>query len=158
MVVSVPPLFLLQSASHCSILPWLSQYPHNVGIQYIVLHVLAMANFVLKLWLIYVLNRPLGQTLKPLIDSLSEGARGVAFGQNVSHSLRDYEPQESRRGGAESPDFVELNTAIDEVRLAKVYFACYWYFIFSAQKGCFIGLKKQVMEHNVKYCPCCIFS
>jgi hypothetical protein len=69
--------------------------------------------------------RPLGQTLKPIIDSLSEGARGVAFSQNVNHSLRDYEPQESRRERAESPDFVELNTAIDEVRLAKVYFACY---------------------------------
>jgi hypothetical protein len=69
--------------------------------------------------------RPLGQTLRPLIDSLSEGARGVAFGQSVNHSLRDYEPQESRRERAESPDFVELNTAIDEVRLAKVYVAYY---------------------------------
>jgi len=67
-----------------------------------------------------ILGTSLGQTLKPLIDSLSEGARGVAFGQSVNHSLRDYEPQDSRRERAESPDFVELNTAIDEVRKNSV--------------------------------------
>jgi hypothetical protein len=69
--------------------------------------------------------RPIGQTLRPLIDSLSEGARGVTFGQNASNGLRDYEPQQSSRQRAESPDFVELNTAIDEVRLAKVHSAYY---------------------------------
>jgi len=67
-----------------------------------------------------ILGTPLGQTLKPLIDSLSEGARGVAFGQSINHNLRDYEPQDSRRERAESPDFVELNTAIDEVRKNSV--------------------------------------
>jgi hypothetical protein len=67
--------------------------------------------------------RPIGQTLRPLIDSLSEGARGITFGQNVNHNLRDYEHHWSRTERADSPDFVELNTAIDEVRLAKVYSA-----------------------------------
>jgi hypothetical protein len=79
--------------------------------------------FCIKIVIYICAYRPIGQTLKPLIDSLSEGARGVAFGQSVNHNLRDYEPQASRR--AESPDFVELNTAIDEVRLAKVHVA--WY-------------------------------
>lgn len=69
--------------------------------------------------------RPFGQSLRPLIDSLSEGARGVTFGQNASNGLRDYEPQQPGRDRAESPDFVELNTAIDEVRLAKVHSAYY---------------------------------
>jgi hypothetical protein len=73
---------------------------------------------------VFVCNyRPIGQTLRPLIDSLSEGARGVTFGQNANHSLRDYEPHWPLRERAESPDFVELNTAIDEVRLAKLYSA-----------------------------------
>jgi hypothetical protein len=79
--------------------------------------------FVLKLFLACG-YRPLGQTLRPLIDSLSEGARGVAFGQNASNGLRGYEPHQSGRERAESPDFVELNTAIDEVRLVKVNSAC----------------------------------
>jgi hypothetical protein len=84
-----------------------------------------MAFFCVKIVIHVCAYRPLGQTLRPLIDSLSEGARGVAFGQNVNHSLRDYEPPESRREREESPDFVELNTAIDEVRLAKLPLACY---------------------------------
>ncbi|XP_069683479.1 uncharacterized protein [Periplaneta americana] len=66
-----------------------------------------------------ILSTPIGQSLRPLIDSLSEGARGVTFGQNASNGLRDYEPQ-SRRERAESPDFLELNTAIDEVRRNSV--------------------------------------
>lgn len=88
--------------------------------------------------------RPIGQTLRPLIDSLSEGARGVTFGQNASNGLRDYEPQQSSRQRAESPDFVELNTAIDEVRLAKVHSAYYW--------DCFLCLKDILLyESKIKY-------
>lgn len=63
--------------------------------------------------------------MRPLIDSLSEGARGVTFGQNASNGLRDYEPLQSSRERAESPDFVELNTAIDEVRLEEIHFMYY---------------------------------
>jgi hypothetical protein len=78
---------------------------------------------VLRLWILCC--RPIGQSLRPLVDSLCEGARGVTFGQNANNGLRDYEPLQTRRERAESPDFVELNTAIDEVRLAKVYSAYY---------------------------------
>ncbi|GLG94257.1 Uncharacterized protein GBIM_01500 [Gryllus bimaculatus] len=63
-----------------------------------------------------ILDTPWGQALRPLIDSLSEGARGVAFGQNANNSLRNYEPQEPRRERDVSPDLVELNSAIEEVR------------------------------------------
>lgn len=63
--------------------------------------------------------------MRPLIDSLSEGARGVTFGENASNGLRDYEPLQSSRERAESPDFVELNTAIDEVRLEEIHFMYY---------------------------------
>lgn len=66
-----------------------------------------------------ILSTPIGQSLRPLIDSLSEGARGVTFGQNASNGLREYEPQ-SRREREESPDFLELNTAIEEVRRNSV--------------------------------------
>lgn len=67
-----------------------------------------------------VLNTPIGQTLKPLIESLTEGARGVSFGENTNNSLRNYSPYELRREREESPDFVELNTAIEEVRRNSV--------------------------------------
>jgi hypothetical protein len=64
-----------------------------------------------------VFHRPIGQSLRPLIESLTEGARGVSLGENTNNSLRNYSPYELRREREESPDFVELNTAIEEVRL-----------------------------------------
>nr|CAD7611421.1 unnamed protein product [Timema genevievae] len=59
-----------------------------------------------------ILSTPLGQTLLPLIESLSQGSRGVAFGQSPSN----HPSQDSRRDRGESPDFLQLNSAIEEVR------------------------------------------
>ncbi|XP_067006523.2 uncharacterized protein [Anabrus simplex] len=63
-----------------------------------------------------ILDTPLGQTLRPLIDSLNNGARGVAFGLNAYNGLQNYQPQQSLRQREDSPDFLELNSAIEEAR------------------------------------------
>ncbi|CAG2059237.1 unnamed protein product, partial [Timema podura] len=63
-----------------------------------------------------ILSTPLGQTLLPLIESLSQGSRGVAFGQSPSN----HPSQDSRRDRGESPDFLQLNSAIEEVRRDSV--------------------------------------
>ncbi|XP_063240536.1 uncharacterized protein LOC134541218 isoform X2 [Bacillus rossius redtenbacheri] len=52
-----------------------------------------------------ILNTPLGQTLRPLVDSLSQGARGISSGNGAR---------------AESPEFLQLNSAIEEARRTSV--------------------------------------
>nr|CAD7265281.1 unnamed protein product [Timema shepardi] len=58
-----------------------------------------------------ILSTPFGQTLLPLIESLSQGSRGVAFGQSPSN----HPSQDTRRDRGESPDFLQLNSAIEEL-------------------------------------------
>ncbi|XP_047105512.1 uncharacterized protein LOC124774896 isoform X2 [Schistocerca piceifrons] len=65
-----------------------------------------------------VLSTPLGQSLRPVIDSLNQISRGV--GINTGSDLRNYTPQDSRRSRQESPEFAELNSAIEEVRRNSV--------------------------------------
>ncbi|XP_049800509.1 uncharacterized protein LOC126235755 isoform X2 [Schistocerca nitens] len=65
-----------------------------------------------------ILSTPLGQSLRPVIDSLNQISRGV--GINTGSDLRNYTPQDSRRSRQESPEFAELNSAIEEVRRNSV--------------------------------------